>query len=730
MSLKQKVTTLLAKTNIIDPAVFDTKAFSSSGFGGSDPFVLWRSGRKKGSMRNMMNKYAKWQYGAISAISQEIAMMELKLYKQKSNGDIEEVTQHELLDLINAMNPYQPSYEVKHNTAAHLLMTGNAFWFLEGVNKETDTPTAIYLMQPDEVGVIEGQFPQLIKQYKHVHNNKTERYEPYQVMHFRMPDPNDPLLGVGVLQAIMQWVETDEYSNLIDSKFYQNGARIGGFLESENAYTTDQLEYLRKSFEQVYAGAENAYKTAALPKGTKYTAAQMTQKEMDFYKGQEVNRDKILAGFRTPKTILGAVESTTNRATAETADYVFSKRVVKPVMELIVTWLNEFMVPRFGDDLFFDFEDPTPQDRAQKMAEMTAATGGQPVISINEARELFMGLGPIEGGDQVKTDFRYQDIGKNTPKKEDEEKGMRNKAVSTKKRPAITKYSKANKQRKSISKDLAERIAKDVTNVLTSARKDVQALSDDEYEVLWKSMTERVAPYEDRMADVVREFNEQQIEIVLSNLEDKVKALDPADLFDMEGQTSILTTLTLPIVTDLYDVESIQAAELLGFSDIGGLTPEAKEGLEKGMELMARKYNETSIKLLQEKLEQAIEEGVPFDEIETLVRDVYDFSNEVRASQVARSEVFRAANYATRNAWNDTGVVKSIKWYTAADERVCVYCGPMHGKVVDIKEDFFKLGDEVEGSDGNTMQLNYSDISHPPLHVSCRCYVRPEDIEL
>jgi hypothetical protein len=54
--------------------------------------------------------------------------------------------------------------------------------------------------------------------------------------------------------------------------------------------------------------------------------------------------DCILAGFGVSKTILGTAESDTNRSTAETADYVFSKRTIKPKMLLIVSYLNEYLV--------------------------------------------------------------------------------------------------------------------------------------------------------------------------------------------------------------------------------------------------------------------------------------------------------------------------------------------------------------------------------------------------
>ncbi len=84
---------------------------------------------------------------------------------------------------------------------------------------------------------------------------------------------------------------------------------------------------------------------------------------MDFSNLTEATRDRILAGFRVSKTILGTAESDTNRATAETADYVFSKRTIKPKMLLVISYLNEFLVPRYGDDLYLTFIDPTPEDK-------------------------------------------------------------------------------------------------------------------------------------------------------------------------------------------------------------------------------------------------------------------------------------------------------------------------------------------------------------------------------
>ncbi len=124
--------------------------------------------------------------------------------------------------------------------------------------------------------------------------------------------------------------------------------------------------------------------------------------------------DRILAMFGVSRTILGTAESDTNRATAETADYVFSKRVIKPHMKLICSFLNEKLIPRYGDDLYISFIDPVPEDRAARTEEMKTTVGGQPVITVNEAREEYLGLGPVDGGDVLMTPTDHA-VGRRSP---------------------------------------------------------------------------------------------------------------------------------------------------------------------------------------------------------------------------------------------------------------------------------------------------------------------------
>lgn len=78
-----------------------------------------------------------------------------------------------------------------------------------------------------------------------------------------------------------------------------------------------------------------------------------------------------------------------------------------------------------------------------------------------------------------------------------------------------------------------------------------------------------------------------------------------------------------------------------------------------------------------------------------------------RARTIAVTETTRAFAQGNIEAWQASGVVKKHEWVTSNDERVCPICGPLHGRIVAIGEEF------APG------------ITAPPAHPRCRCGLNP-----
>jgi HK97 family phage portal protein len=682
-------------------------------------------------------------YAAVKAIAREVMNIEFRLFEIDGKNH-NELKEHELLDLLDGVNEFMTGPELKYLTVAHMNLVGNAYWLLLGVKNETDKPKAIYVLDPSKVRVILDQttFPYQIKGYRMKLETKTYDYQPYEILHFRNPDPLNPYEGVGPVQNIAEWIDLDHYAMEFNRKFFVNGARVAGFLKSDFVSET-QVETLRIGFANMHEGIDNMNRVAVLPKGVEWQSAGSTPKDMDFKNLSEDVRDRILAAFGVSKTILGTAESDTNRATSETADYVFAKRTIKPLMQLFCSFLNEQLVPRYGDDLYVSFIDPVPEDRGARTTEMQTAVGSQPVLTINEAREEFMGLGPVEGGDELmkpssmapavapEPDAPKPKPGKEPDDNEDEEESKKIKLAF---RPMRTKLQKRAMARKQIQAALAATIREAIIDAEKHPTKKFGSTKEND-EFVWKKFSEHTYSAEKEIADLVRKLNSEQKKQVMENLPKAIeKGIDPTKLFDVDKWISIMTDALTPTIESLFVSEGKTAAAELGKPELNPLSDvTAAKALHDSISMMSKSYTQTTLATLETKINDGLSQGQSLQQISKTVEDVYEWSDTYRAERVAKTESFRTANMGLKEAWKQSGVVKTIRWYTSEKSNVCPYCEAMDGKVISIEQNFFNNGDSLtvgEGDNAKTMSFDYGDVGAPPLHPLCACFARPEEISI
>src|SRR2546426_187059 len=94
--------------------------------------------------------------------------------------------------------------------------------------------------------------------------------------------------------------------------------------------------------------------------------------------------------------------------------------------------------------------------------------------------------------------------------------------------------------------------------------------------------------------------------------------------------------------------------------------------------------------------------------------------------------VYHFSVFTTPDIWQQSGVVKTLKWYTAS-QNPCPFCIEMNGKVISVDDNFFENGQSLtvgEGDDAKTMSLDYGDVGSPPLHPNCFCLIRPSEISI
>lgn len=112
----------------------------------------------------------------------------------------------------------------------------------------------------------------------------------------------------------------------------------------------------------------------------------------------------------------------------------------------------------------------------------------------------------------------------------------------------------------------------------------------------------------------------------------------------------------------------------------------------------------TSMRTLRQEIAGWIETG---EALPDLVKRLEPTFGRQRAELIASTEVTRAYAEGNRQAWAEAGIVEKREWRTAADERVCPICGPLHKQQAGLNEAF-------EGG-----------IDNPPAHPRCRCWIVP-----
>lgn len=659
--------------------------------------------------RNLLANNKEWVFIATDRNAQAVSNVRFRVMRYQNNSDDQEVFDGPFVDFMEnpALGFTFKQFVYLHT--AYKELTGNALWEVDGKVLKPLIPTSCspVVKNGELLGI----------RYT---GEGTERViNISRVLHDRYVDPAKPYWGVGKLSKIASWVDTQSYTNEFLRKFFINGAQFGGFIETDED-NEERIKLIKLGLFNDHVGVANSHKWGVLPRGAKASQATSKISDMEMGATDDRFRDKILATFGVPKNLLGLTAGE-NRATVEGTEYTYSKYVVKPIVQDFVEFLNKNIAARLDPTgrYYFDFEEFVPVNMDIEIRARQAALNNQAYKTVNEVRAE-AGLPPVPGGDaiygapfQVPLGSPAPQIAPTAPTDGDltDEPDEPKKAMPRAVRDDLR------------TKRAVSTVIKAVEEVLSEPQM-IDA-------VAHKNFVARVEAHEKQIAEKVRSFNNEQARKVTLDLTSMTKAVAKGDVFDMEEEVGAMINVVAPLLRSLMLEQAIEEYVTQGYA--GEFDPQAA-GISRAVELaakrLAKSYNDTTAELIKSTLNEGVTNGEDISQLTERIASVYEYSDTVRAELVARTETVYIANEGSKEAYRQSGVVKSMRWYTAEDEMVCEFCGPMNGRIVGINEAFFKKGEAIPGSDGSSMSTDYRAIDVPPLHPNCRCFIRPEQIEV
>lgn len=656
-------------------------------------------------------------YSAIRAISQDVASINLKLYKRKmvrGKPEFDEVLEHESLSLLHEVNSFSTFYDLMEATQVFLEAAGEAFWLFL---KSNGMPTEIWPLRPDWVTILPSR-KDIIKAYRFRPGGIAEYidFEPEDVIHFKNFNPVKMTRGKGTIQASAMELDLDDYAAKYSRNFFFNSAVPSILFKwKDGRIKQEQMDRFIQNFRSKFGGVENTHKVGAVSGDVEVEHLSKDAKDVGLIDQRKYARDQVLSIFQVPKSVLGITEDV-NRANAEATIRAYMERVIDPRMKKFVSHLNEFYLPRFWskEDLFFDYETPVPENEDLKLKIYeNGLTNGW--LTINEVREE-ENLPPVDGGDSIYLPLQLQPIG--SAKKSLKALLSGSKAVKfdvqkVEAKPSFNISIPPRRLREIRKETLKKKIRPQVVKMLSR----VIELSEDQNkkEAMWKKLIAKTDVWEEVYSEKVSKLFSEQEAIVNANIEEERKGVIQEViklLFDKEKEDEKWKN-TLEPQTKIMIKE--QGRDTLDFLGQGGEDIDMSEArvvrfIEKEAGGMIEGINKTTLQKLRTSLVEGVKAGEGIPELKARVADIYDAARGKRAEKIARTEVLRATNFATQEAYRQSGVVEGKEWLTALDDRVCPICDPLDGKIVGLKKSF---------------ETSVGSVDYPPAHPACRCTTIP-----
>lgn len=693
-----------------------------------------------------------WVFAASQLISDDCSTQEIELWKKLPDGTEEQVFQHEILELLNDPTSLMTPRQLWSLYYQYLNLTGETYLLKldkqgKPITNNAQLPAALFPLPSHmcELKLNNDDYNKSVIVFN------GQEFTLDQVIRDINPDPENIFKGLSVISKVSLAVDTDERMKNWNNKLFINGARPSLALEVPGELSEKNFERLNQQIKEKFVGDENTFKHIILENGMRVNPYMMNQQDLDFLSSREFTRDEILSFFKLSKANLGIVDDV-NRANNEAQEYRYAKQVIKPRIEQFADIINRRLIkPVYGTELFIRFKNPIPEDKDRILQE--AQAGINKWLTIDEVREVYgYEALPDGAGQEIYTELNkiklsdLNDITQNTPQDADTSPQSEDKPEDDKdtpnednshtsqgNTPNAEQSEEENKEDKSVEAEIQDEalIKKRAIGNNKVQRRTIQA---QRYE---KKLLKTSRKMFDRQKSQVLNWleknkptNEKQYQKALIQ---KIKTKDWADeMIDWNKEQELFQQDIATIQRTIIETVGLEEYNALISNDDKNFNTNA-QSIDKFIldtsELASLTITDETKKQIKATLSEAIHNGETLNEMTARVEETFGTMATKRAQMIAQTEVATALNQADIEAWTQTELVEAKEWFTGEDEKTCGYCQSMDGKIISLQSKFFHKGDKIEFEDAHEhshhMNLDYKDITAPPIHPHCRCALLP-----
>lgn len=608
------------------------------------------------------SEFAPSEYGSYLATSNAVyvcstiradllssSKLQLKIMQLDRNGDKAEVTEGDLISLLQKVNPFWTQKRLLRMSELSLSLWGQVYWFLERGESGTQTPREIWWARPDRVKPVphpEKYISGFL--YDPINSGDTIPFSPQEVIWIRYPNPLDEFSGLSPIAAARIAADSASASMHSNRNLFAQGLQLGGFImppkDSGMTWTPDQAGEFEKDLQRRFAGVDRAHRWAVLRQEYQIKDMGMTMKDAEFINLLNWSLEDVARAYKIPLDLIGGQRTYENFSAAMKAVWTHA---ILPEADFLAEEITEQLLPMFPGvkNAFAEFDSSDVEVLREAETAAWERESGQiekGAITVNEWRED-KGMDPVPWGSVWWAPLLVSPVSSSgsstgTPESEND----------------------------------VEEPTEQSWKVLGAGGRTI-IYGSPEHELWWGRFERRSARWEKRFAKLVEDLFERQKSSVLAKLRRSLKSKkkrDPIsaqdDPFDMAKWIKAFQVDGRPLILSIIAENGQEALDdagiLLSFSVDH---PEVVRFLEQRAQRFAVEVNTTTWNLLQDSLGQGITDGLTAPELEQIVEDVMAGRIRSTAETIARTEVNGAANGGALLAYKQSDVVDLKTWISA-----------------------------------------------------------------
>lgn len=244
-----------------------------------------------------------------------VAQVPLKLYRESADGKSRQPAKdHGLYHLLHRRpNEFQTSFEFRETMVMQLVLCGAFFAYkVRGLGNEI---RELLPLEPGRVTVKQNADWTLTYTLRGK-NGQEQEIPAADIWHVRGPSLNG-WLALDCVQLAREALGLAIALEESHGRLHKNGAKTGGLISVDGKLSAEQYKDLRKWITENFEGSANAYRTAIMDNGAKWTPASMTGVDAEHLATRRNQVEELCRFWRVMPIMVGFSDKSVTYASAE-----------------------------------------------------------------------------------------------------------------------------------------------------------------------------------------------------------------------------------------------------------------------------------------------------------------------------------------------------------------------------------------------------------------------------